>query len=88
MIKLYNDEIYEWPWICTIKRILDDCGVSYVWNNHENVNVNWLKLKIERTLKDQWIQKWQGDVEQMSSCASYKMYKTTYTSESYRIHLH
>ena len=83
MVKLYNDDIYEWPWLHTIKRILDDCGVSYVWCNQENINVNWLKLKIERTLKDQWIQKWQGDVEQMSSCALYKMYKTVYTCEKY-----
>ena len=45
IIKFYNDGIYEWPWLCKIKRIFDDCGVSYIWNNHENVNVNWLKIK-------------------------------------------
>ena len=54
-----------------------------MWDLQANVNHNWLKLKIERVLKDQWIQKWQRDVEQKPSCYLYEKYKTVYKLEKY-----
>ena len=83
MLRLYHDNVYKWPWLVYIRKLLDDCGQSFVWDRQTNVNVKWLKLAMERRMKDQWIQKWQGDMEQKSSCYLYRMYKCIYGMETY-----
>ena len=81
MLKLYNDGTYEWPWLVFIKKLLDDAGLSYVWYEQREVNVDWLKATIERNLKDQWLQKWNAELQEKSSCSTYRLYKKQYELE-------
>ena len=81
MLRLYNDGTYEWPWLVFIKKLLDDAGLSYVWYDQREVNVNWLKVTIDRNLKDQWLQKWNAELQEKSSCSTYRLYKKQYELE-------
>ena len=83
MLKLYNEGIYEWPWMVFLRKLLNDSGLSYVWDNHQEVNFSWLKNAVERNLKDQWIQKWNTQLQEKTSCSTYRLYKKNYVLEPY-----
>ena len=42
MFKLYCDGDVRNPWMCCIEKILNTCGLSYIWQNHaSNMIVKW-----------------------------------------------
>ena len=43
-------------WLSSVKGILKECGLSYIWNTQTFQNTGWLKLNIKQTMKDQFIQ--------------------------------
>jgi hypothetical protein len=45
------------PWIICIKSILNECGLSYIWENQTFVNTEWLKIEVSQILRDQSTQK-------------------------------
>ena len=54
MFILYCDGDVRNPWMCCIEKILNTCGLSYIWQNHvSNMNVKWLKCVIKQNLQDQ-----------------------------------
>ena len=56
--KLYCDGDVRNPWMCCIEKILNICGLSYMWQNHvSNMNVKLLKCVIKQNLRDQFLQK-------------------------------
>ena len=42
----FNDDDYKNNWIMTIKCILDDVGLSYIWNNQLCNNTKWIVEKL------------------------------------------
>ena len=57
---------------------------QHIWRSQASEeNAKWLKLRVERSLKDQWIQKWYEEVSERTSCSTYRLYKTLYRMEPY-----
>ena len=50
--------IFQSDWLSKVKKILDDCGLSFVWLNPKSVSTEWLYKKIMSSLKDMFIQSW------------------------------
>ena len=80
---------YESPWLLHIRKILDHCGMSYVWINQnlvtdETMRKNIIK-KVEQKLQDQFIQNWREDLEKHESCSLYRKYKLNFGLEKYLI---
>ena len=71
-LTLYNDGLLEFEWLQYIKSILDECGLTYVFENQLGYEHRWLKNfllpKIKLTLKDLFYQKWGNDVEMSRKC--------------------
>jgi len=44
--------------VSSVKGILNECGLAYIWNTQTFQNTEWLKLNIKQTLRDQFIQLW------------------------------
>ena len=70
------------PWLLHVKSIIDWCGLSYMWSNI-CPNPDWLKLKIEQILKDQFHQEWRQDLDSKTSCDVYFQLKDKIVLENY-----
>ena len=67
------------------KNILDDCGLSYIWNDHtlQHFNVQWLKLTIKQILRDQHQQFMNSEMHNSSKATYYKLFKNDIDFEEY-----
>ena len=84
MFKLYCDGDVRNPWMCCIEKILNTCGLSYIWQNHvSNMNVKWLKCVIKQNLQDQFLQKWYSDMNNSSKGQVYRIFKQNFGMEHY-----
>ena len=54
----FEFNIYKSEWLSKIKQILDDCGLSYVWQSPSCVSTKWLTDAVYKNLKDSYIQLW------------------------------
>ena len=88
LLNLFNRNEYCSTWIASIKNLLDDCGLSEIWNSQSIVNTNWLKNKVKQVLQDQFIQKWRSELNNMTSCDTYVNFKEVFELEKYLINLH
>ena len=86
-LTLYNDGLLEFEWLHFIKSILDECGLTYVFENQLGYEHKWLKNflipKIKLTLKDLFLQKWGNDVENSQKCCYYKHFHARPTLQKY-----
>ena len=62
----YEFENLKFPWIEYVNKILNDCGLSYVWFIQGALNLNLLNNIIKRILLDQFKQEWISDVEKLT----------------------
>ena len=47
---------YDNSWLIFVKKTLDDCGFSYIWNDQNiNISVSVFKSMLKLRLKDQYI---------------------------------
>ena len=71
------------PWLNFIKKILNDCGLSEVFNNPSLYSTQGLASKVEDILKDQYLQYWRNTVAQSSKGIYYKHFKDNLRFEQY-----
>lgn len=78
-------EKYLTPWMCFLKNILDNCGLSNIWCDIESLqfNIKWIKVTVNQRLKDQFLQKWHNDIFESSKGVIYRIYKTNFQCEHY-----
>ena len=50
-------------WLERVKSILDNCGLSYVWDNIFFENKIWLHETVKQNLIDQFKQNWLATVQ-------------------------
>jgi hypothetical protein len=77
---------YRPKWICKVKNILDTCGFSNMWNEH-NVNAEWLVKSLELRLKDIEVQNWKSEVDRNNLCNIYRLFKAEAGIEPYLLKL-
>lgn len=77
-----NNNVYGW--LSYVKSILDECGLSFVWNNQSFVGSKEMLLsKVEKCLQDQYAQTWHHDIFESNKCINYRMFKTEHKYEPY-----
>lgn len=58
-----------------LKNILDNCGLSNIWCDHElyHLNTNWIKTTVNQRLRDEFfLQKWHNNIQESSKGVSIK----------------
>ena len=63
------------PWLNFVKKILDDCELSYIWTSRSFVSDMRLKLTIKNILHDQFQQGWNDMINENSKAINYKLFK-------------
>uniref|UniRef100_A0A0N7ZBB2 Reverse transcriptase domain-containing protein n=1 Tax=Scylla olivacea TaxID=85551 RepID=A0A0N7ZBB2_SCYOL len=87
LLHLDSTGMYSSPWICHIRNILNNCGMSGIWMDQQTNNPEWLRKAVENKLKDHWITSWFRNISTKGLCKSYRMYKDLYCREDYLLKL-
>ena len=80
-----NNEGANFKWIDFIKNILNECGLTYIWNDQGlyNFNIKWLKELIKQILNDQFQQILISNMQNSSKASNYKLFKENCEFEEY-----
>ena len=78
-----NFHIHKSDWLCKIKQILDENGLSFVWYFPQSVSTTWLASNLSQRLKDCYSQKWIENCQNCSKANNYALYKTQICFEKY-----
>ena len=66
-----------------MKSILDDCGLSFIWNDQIPINRLLSKSIVRQKLNDQFIQNWFSQINNTSKGEFYSLFKEEFQLESY-----
>ena len=77
----------RFSWLENVKRILIACGFNGAWDNHTFPNNVWLIKAVKQKLVDLFLNEWQSQIENNSSCYNYRLFKTKFCFESYLVRL-
>ena len=85
MLSKSNNNGITFKWLDFIKDVLNECGLTYVWNDQGlyNVNTKWLKELIKQILNDQYLQTLFSDMHNSSKASNYKLFKENCEFEEY-----
>lgn len=74
---------YKFKWDKQVKCILNECGLSYIWESHQWLNVKGLDKEVKRILKDQFLQNWNSTIQNSPKCLNYRIFKENLELEPY-----
>ena len=84
---LYDQNIYKSDWLNKIKTILDNMGMTYLFNDITNINRNHFKDIAKLRLNDIYNQNWSFQVFNNSTCLNYRSMTTHKQLQNYLIKL-
>ena len=82
-IRDFQNKNVTCAWLNRIRCILNDCGMSYIWNTQNCISDKWLKLVVKNNLVDQFKQTWTSMIEHSSKGDNYKLFKHDLKFEDY-----
>ena len=81
--KLYISGDYKSLWLHNVKVILDQCGLSYIWENQNTIDSYKVKCIINSRIDDIETQKWYTSISVSPMCNMYHVFKRQYGFENY-----
>ena len=87
MLRLHENNPKRFKWISYTKSIMDDCGLSFMWNDQVPIDKFLLKTTIRQKLSDQFIQHCFSQINNASRGEFYSLFKNEFQLESYLIKL-
>ena len=83
-LALSNIEGKNFIWLFSVKGILNECDLAYIWNTQTFQNTEWLKLNIKQTLRDQFsIQFLLSLIQNSPKALNYRTFKEQFETENY-----
>jgi hypothetical protein len=83
MLHLDDSGRYHSQWLHCIRVTLQNCGLAEQWSSQFTIDNSMTSKCVQKILTDQYIQKWLGEVDEMSKCLNYRLYKKTHCVEKY-----
>ena len=82
---MYYNSDYKSNYLVTVESLLTDLGLSGMWINQFELSCSdhWFKQKVNRSLKDQYIQQWLSDIDTGDIFYNYRLYKGVFQTESF-----
>ena len=82
-LQLFNRDEYKIQWLCRVKYILDNCGLSYMWLNQHTIDTTQCKTIIHKRIEDIALHNWYTDISMSTMCVMYRTYKKYLSFEKY-----
>jgi hypothetical protein len=81
----FDNSDYKLPWLETVRTLLNNLGLSYIWINPQNYlpSIDNFKKLVKQKLHDQFIQEWKEKVDTCNICTTYRLFKTSFCLEEY-----
>ena len=79
---LYDKNIYKSHWCSQIHDILNNTGLSFLWN-HDGIAGSRLKMIIKQRLSDAFRQNWSSSITENILCTNYRLFKQNFEFEHY-----
>ena len=74
---LFVRDVYKAKWLCRVKHIVDNCGLSYLWLNQSMMDINHAKQLIHTRIEEVALHNWYTDISTSSMCTMYRLFKET-----------
>ena len=71
------------PWLKKVKEILESCNMINIWQNPRSLKPNQLRKTLTKQLTNKYKLTWLSEMEAMSSCVTYKTFKSELKLERY-----
>ena len=78
VLKLFLRDEYKARWLCRVKCILDNCGLSYMWYNQHLIDAKQCKIITYKRIEDIALQKWYTDISISPMCTLYRLFKNQF----------
>ena len=75
--------MYKAKWLCRVKHIVDNCGLSYLWLNQSMMDTNHAKPLIHTRIEEVALHNWYTDISTSSMCTMYILFKKQLNFEDY-----
>ena len=87
ILQLHVNDVQKSHYIEYIENILNSLGFGDIWLCQNSINLSYssFKTKIKRRLQDQFIQKWQGEINDNELYYNYRIFKDTFALENYLV---
>ena len=72
---LFVRDVYKSKWLCRVRNIVDNCGLSYLWLNQSMMDTNQPKQLIHTRIEDVALHNWYTDISTSSMCTMYRLFK-------------
>ena len=82
-LTLFSNDLYKTHWICKVKSILDNCGLSYMWENQCTLDNSTCKNIIFRRIDDIALNRWYTDLSVSFLCTFYRQFKPKLCFDKY-----
>ena len=83
MLRLHENNPTKLKRISYTKSIMDECSLSFMWNDQVTIDTFLLKTTIRQKLSDQFIQHWFSQINNTSRGQFYSLFKNEFQLESY-----
>ena len=80
--RLSDHNLYNQKWVTKIKQILNNIGLSYLWD-FKGISASQLKSAVKLRLSDAFIQNWGEELRGNILCTNYRLIKSTFNLEYY-----
>ena len=74
---LFVRDVYKAMWLCRVKHIVDNCGLSCLWLNQSMMDTNHVKQLIHTRIEEVALHNWYTYISTSSTCIMYRLFKKT-----------
>ena len=85
---LNENGMYFSQWLNDIRMTLQNCGLDQYWDNQFDIpHLNSMKVRVKTALQNRYVQNWKTEVDLLSKCLNYRIYKDEFKLENYFVKL-
>ena len=83
VFNLFTRDEYKAQWLCRVKTILDNCGLSYMWVDQHTIDTRRCRIIIQKRIEDIAMHKWYIGMSTSSMCTMHRLFKKQLQFEKY-----
>jgi hypothetical protein len=83
LLSLKKNGVQTFKWLNHAESIFNDTGLGYIFHSQDSSDYTRIKLLLNQTLKDQFIQRWTSEMINSSRGQFYSNFKTDFSFENY-----